>query len=110
MKHSVPEMTAAEAAARRETDPNIVLLDVREHDEVALARIDGAQHIPMGDIPGRLQHLDPERTLIVFCHKGARSYRVAAWLRQQGLENVFNMAGGIDAWSLEVDPTVPRYK
>lgn len=109
MNAPIPEISAVEAASRRDSDSNVVLLDVREHKELLIAQINGAQHIPMGDIPGRVQHLDPDKTLIVFCHHGARSYNVAAWLRRQGFENVLSLAGGIDAWSTEVDPRVPRY-
>lgn len=109
MSFPVPEISPHEAAARRDSDANVVLLDVREPKELLLARIEGALHIPMGDIPGRVQHLDPERTLIVFCHHGVRGGNVAVWLRQQGFTNVLNLAGGIDAWSVEVDPRVPRY-
>jgi rhodanese-related sulfurtransferase len=105
----VSQLSPAEAASRRDSDPNVVLLDVREHEELLLARIEGARHIPMGDIPGHLQRLDPDKTLIVFCHAGKRSYAVAAWLQKQGFENVFSMAGGIDAWATEVDPRIPRY-
>ncbi len=105
----IPEISATEAAARRDAGSDVVLLDVREPEELAIARVTGALHIPMGDIPSRVQQLDADKTLIVFCHHGRRSYNVAAWLKQQGFERVLSMAGGIDAWSQEVDPGVPRY-
>jgi rhodanese-related sulfurtransferase len=87
----------------------VVVLDVREPDELALARLPGAVHIPMGDIPARLHELDPDREIIVVCHHGARSAHVASFLLQRDFTRVLNLDGGIDAWSLTVDPTVPRY-
>lgn len=89
--------------------PDFVLLDCREPEEIAIARIDGALHIPMGEIPSRLQSLDPAKEYVVFCHHGVRSAHVVSFLRKQEFERVRNMTGGIDAWSRDVDPTVPRY-
>ena len=88
-----------------------VLLDVREPEEFATATIEGSLQIPMRTIPSRLADLEPHRgeRIVVHCHHGGRSARVAQWLRDQGFEQVQNMAGGIDAWSQQVDPTVPRY-
>ena len=90
-----------------------VLLDVREPWEVELAaiRIEGAgiQHIPMGEIAGRLDELNAAQTVVCICHHGMRSAQVVAFLQQQGHETVYNLAGGIDAWSVRVDPRVPRY-
>jgi rhodanese-related sulfurtransferase len=105
------EITPAEVAARRKSDPeSIVLLDVREPWELATARIEGVKAIPMGEIPSRaFQELDPEAHIVVLCHAGVRSMNVTVWMRNQGFEAVQSMRGGIDAWSLEVDPAVPRY-
>ncbi len=86
-----------------------VVLDVREPEEVALASFSGATHIPMGDIPSRLADLDPQRATVVVCHHGIRSAQVAAYLARMGFERVANLSGGIDAWSLAVDPATPRY-
>lgn len=106
----VPQISVAEAVERwRSGDGQVLLLDVREPEEVAVARIEGATHIPMGDIPTRLPSLDPAKETIVFCHHGQRSLSVAAFLLKQDFEDVKSMRGGIDAWSLEIDPTVPRY-
>lgn len=93
-------------------DPGFLLLDCREPAEFAAAQIAGAKLIPMKSIPQRLGELEPYRSgrIVVHCHHGGRSARVTTWLRQQGFENVQNMAGGIDAWSQQIDPTVPRYK
>jgi len=89
-----------------------VLLDCREASEVATARIAGSQHIPMREIPARLAELAPHKSerIIVHCHHGGRSLRVTQFLRQQGFEQVQNLSGGIEAWSLEIDPSVPRYE
>lgn len=90
-----------------------LLLDVREPAEWAAAsvRADDAEllQLPMHLIPARLHELDPERPVAVLCHHGGRSMQVAMFLAQRGFERVANVAGGIDAWSLQVDPTVPRY-
>lgn len=90
----------------------LALIDVREPDEFAITRIEGATLIPMRDIPANLQQLEAradEATLIVFCHHGVRSVNVVYWLRQQGVAACQSMAGGIDAWSTAVDSSVPRY-
>ena len=88
----------------------ITLVDVREPDELRLARIEGAKHIPMGDVPMRAhQELDPDDHIVVVCHHGVRSLNVTNWLRAQGFEKAQSMRGGIDRWSREVDPKVPTY-
>jgi|SRR5579859_3396470 len=85
------------------------LLDVREPWEHQTARIEGAQLIPMGELQARVQELDPDDHIVVFCHSGVRSAKVANWLRQQGYDKVQSMRGGIAAWSRNVDPKVPTY-
>lgn len=109
MNSTVEEITPPEVHAKRQRGDDFVLLDCREPEELQIARIAGALHVPMGDIPSRLTSLDPDRELIVFCHHGKRSYSVAAFLRQQGFEHVKSLRGGIHAWSLQVDPRVPQY-
>jgi rhodanese-related sulfurtransferase len=88
-----------------------LLLDCRETDEFNFARLPNSKHIPMNEIPARLQELEGVRgsRIVVHCHHGGRSLRVTNWLRQQGFLQAQNMDGGIDAWSLEIDPSVPRY-
>ena len=90
-----------------------VLLDVREAWELATAtiRVAGAPalHIAMGEIPARLSELDPEQPVLCICHHGMRSAQVGAFLSARGFTSVYNLAGGIDAWSQLVDATVPRY-
>ena len=105
------EITARALAAQLAADrASVVLVDVREPWEVATAQIAGSKTIPMGDIPARaFQELDPETHIVTVCHGGVRSLNVAAWMRNQGFDKVQSLAGGIDGWSREVDPTVPRY-
>ncbi|MGA3188326.1 MAG: rhodanese-like domain-containing protein [Bryobacteraceae bacterium] len=106
------EITASEVKRRMDAGEKLHLIDVREPNEFAMARIKGSELIPMRQVPGELQMLEgraDEAPLIVFCHHGVRSLNVVNWLRQQGLDACQSMAGGIDAWSLVVDPSVPRY-
>ena len=90
-----------------------LVLDVREPWELQTAsvRADGFElvAIPMGELPGRLAELDPARPIACLCHHGARSLRVAAFLEHHGFERLANITGGIDAWSHDNDPGVPRY-
>jgi rhodanese-related sulfurtransferase len=86
------------------------LIDVREPWEHATARIESSLLMPMGDVPSRAhQELDPDERLLILCHHGARSLSVTSWLRQQGFEAAQSVAGGIDDWSRELDPQIPRY-
>lgn len=103
------EITVHELKMKRDAGAPFVLLDIREPEEVALVRMPGSIHIPMGEIPGRLHELDPEQEIIVYCHHGVRSLRVANFLLQRDFERVASLAGGIDAWSIEIDPALPRY-
>jgi rhodanese-related sulfurtransferase len=105
------EITARELAGSLQTTPaSLILLDVREPWEYATAQITGSKSMPMGEIPSRaFQELDPEAHIVTVCHSGVRSLNVAVWMRNQGFEKVQSLSGGIDSWSLEIDPTVPRY-
>jgi rhodanese-related sulfurtransferase len=108
----LPQLSAPELA-RRAGAEGFVLLDVREPWEVQAAHIDlpGAQalHIPMHLIPLRLAEVPRTQPVACICHHGARSAQVVAFLLRQGYDDVYNLAGGIDAWSCQVDPAVPRY-
>jgi rhodanese-related sulfurtransferase len=109
---AIPELSPTEFRKRWPVAADadeVTLLDVREPAELALAALDGALHIPMREIPSRLAELNPRKPLVVMCHSGARSRRVAEFLGANGFEHVFNLKGGIDAWSEEIDPQVPRY-
>ncbi len=107
------ELSVRDLTALAGQQPTALLLDVREPWEVALARIEvpglAWMHVPMGEVPARLQELEPEQPVAVYCHHGMRSLQVVAFLSRQGFDVVYNLAGGIDAWSREIDPTVPRY-
>ncbi|MGA7157129.1 MAG: rhodanese-like domain-containing protein [Acidobacteriaceae bacterium] len=104
------EITVSQAKALLSSENPPLLLDVREPWEYATAHIEPSTLIPMNDIPGRAhQELDEEAPILVLCHHGARSLSVANWLRQQGFEKAQSISGGINAWSSQIDPTVPRY-
>ena len=106
------EITPQEVQSRIDAGEPLVLIDVREPNEFAITRIEGATLIPMRSIPENLQELEAkadDNTLVVFCHHGVRSLNVVNWLRNQGVTACQSMAGGIDAWSIVVDPSVPRY-
>jgi len=94
---------------RRDSGEHFTLLDVREPFEFEIARIEGASLIPLGELPERWQELDREEEILVYCHSGMRSAQAAEFLRSNGFTKVANVAGGIDAWSQEIDPSVPRY-
>jgi rhodanese-related sulfurtransferase len=104
------EITPTEVKRRIDAGEELSLIDVREPQEYDTCHIDGATLIPMRDIPQQFERLEETPTpLIVFCHHGVRSLTVVAWLREQGLSDCMSMSGGIDAWSREIDATVPRY-
>ena len=87
----------------------LVLVDVREEWEYALAKLDGSILIPLATLPQSLTRLDRDSEIIAICHHGMRSADATDFLLQQGFRNVKNLVGGIDAWSTQVDGTVPRY-
>jgi len=104
------EITPRAAAELLQAKPaDTLLLDVREPMELEIAAVQGALHIPMGEIPSRLDEIDKTRTIICLCRSGARSGQVADFLEQQGYSSVFNLVGGINAWALEVDDSIPTY-
>ncbi|MCU0932057.1 MAG: rhodanese-like domain-containing protein [Serpentinimonas sp.] len=109
------QSSATEAGTGEPSQPAALplLLDVREPWEFQTASVtpDGytMAQMPMRSIPARLQELDPEQPIACLCHHGARSAQVAHYLAQQGFSRVANVEGGIEAWSLQVDPSVPRY-
>lgn len=108
-----PELPIALAVAElpffRVQNPTTVILDVREPHELDVAHVEGALHIPMQTIPNRLAELPREVPLAVMCHHGARSMAVVNYLRKAGFTNAFNITGGIDAWSRELDSSIPLY-
>src|SRR5208283_1742516 len=104
------EISPGQVKALQQRGETFTLLDVREPWEYEASRIEGANHIPMGDIPTRAhQELDPDAHIVVICHHGVRSLSVTNWLRQQGFDKTQSMRGGIDAWSRQIDGQVPLY-
>jgi len=103
------EITPADVKARLDQGEKLVFIDVREPWEYALCRIEGAKHVPLASLAARLEALPDVDEVICYCHHGMRSLDAAAWLRFQGIERAKSLAGGIERWSLEVDPKVPRY-
>lgn len=99
----------SELARRIAAGERFVLLDVREPEELEICRLPGAVTIPMGDVPRRLGELDREATIVCVCHHGVRSANVAGLLSRAGFPAVLNLAGGVERWALDVDPTLPRY-
>ena len=110
----VPQISVEQLAMRLAESPEgLQLIDVREDQEVAIAHLEGFEHLPLSEfaewseqIPTRF---DPDAETLVLCHHGVRSAQMCQWLMTQGFTNVKNIVGGIDAYSLMVDPSVPRY-
>ena len=105
----IEEITAAELKDWMDEKKKFVLVDVREPSEYEINRIPGAKLIPLGNLPERVNELDSADEIVVHCHFGGRSAKAAALLKQMGFKKVKNLQGGIDAWSVEVNPACPRY-
>jgi sulfur-carrier protein adenylyltransferase/sulfurtransferase len=108
LKNGIPQITVQELKRRIDAGEDVQLIDVREPWEAQIAQI-GGKLIPQNDVPNRLGEIDREREVVVHCKGGGRSQRIAEFLRQQGYERVANLAGGIGAWSNDIDPSVPKY-
>jgi sulfur-carrier protein adenylyltransferase/sulfurtransferase len=106
---AIPAMSAHELKRKMDAREAFQLIDVRELFEYEIARIDGSKLIPLGEIGERTDELQREQTIVVHCHSGGRSAEAVRLLQQRGFTNVYNLKGGIDAWSDEVDPSVPKY-
>jgi rhodanese-related sulfurtransferase len=106
---AIPEIEPRELKRRLDAGEALTLLDVREPWEVAIARIPGSLHIPLGEVPARLGELDSDGALIVMCKVGGRSLRAAQFLAARGFSHVANLSGGIDAWARDIDPGLPSY-
>lgn len=104
---SVPET----AEQHRSGKDGFILIDIREQEELDICSIDGALHIPMGDLPARMNEVDADEdtTIALICHTGRRSLKATLFLHQQGFAGTRSVAGGIDWWSLRIDPGVARY-
>jgi len=103
---TAPELAAWLADSAREQP---LLLDVREGWEFETCHIAGSTLIPMHLIPVRVSEIDDEREIVCICHHGARSMQVAAFLERNGFSNVTNLTGGVHAWAVQVDPSMPKY-
>ena len=106
---AIRSIDVRELKRRRDADAPLTLIDVREPYEVELAEIEGAKLIPLGQIEERAGEIERGNDIVVFCHAGVRSARAVQLLQRSGFTNIYNLEGGIDAWSVEIDPSVPRY-
>ncbi|HET6671718.1 MAG TPA: rhodanese-like domain-containing protein [Pyrinomonadaceae bacterium] len=107
---TMPEITATELKQRLDSGDDLQIIDVREANELQIAKIPDTVHIPLGQILTRMSEIDPNRETVVHCKMGGRSARAIAALKQAGFSgNLVNLKGGITAWSNEVDPSVPKY-
>jgi molybdopterin/thiamine biosynthesis adenylyltransferase/rhodanese-related sulfurtransferase len=105
----VPTISVKELKAKMDNGEAFALIDVREPFEYEIAKIDGARLIPLGELERRIDELPRTGALVLQCHSGGRSEHAARVLREAGFDNAVNLEGGIDAWSVEIDPSVPRY-
>lgn len=116
VQNGIPQMSVKELKQRLDQGDNVFILDVREPFEYQIARIEGQGEgqagghlIPLGDLPKRVSELNTDQEIVVQCKSGGRSQRAAEFLAKNGFTNVHNLAGGITAWSNEIDPKVPKY-
>jgi rhodanese-related sulfurtransferase len=105
----VAEVTVEQLSSRLGGDDAPVVVDVRETWELEICRLPGVLHIPMGEIPGRLAELDPDRDTVIMCRSGGRSLQVARFLEARGFRSVANLTGGILAWGERIDPSLRPY-
>jgi len=103
------QISVQEVQARMTRGDKLLLVDVREPVEYNICRLPGAALVPLAVLPANVNKLLEAEEVICYCHHGMRSLDAAVWLRQQGVESAKSMAGGIERWSLEIDPSVPRY-
>lgn len=107
----IQQIHPAAVKAKLDAGEPVVLVDCRQPEEYALCRIEGSTLIPLGELRERAGEIEPaaDALVVVYCHHGVRSLTGAVMLTQAGVPNVASMAGGIEAWSVQVDPSVPRY-
>jgi adenylyltransferase/sulfurtransferase len=107
---AMPQITATELKERLDKGDDIQIVDVREANEVAIAKLPNSIHIPLGQVLNRMSEIDPTRETVVHCKMGGRSAKAIAALKGSGFTGkLTNLAGGITAWSNDVDPSVPKY-
>jgi rhodanese-related sulfurtransferase len=105
----ITQLTPTELKARLDRGEALTVVDVREPWELAVCALPGARHIPMRDIPAQVAQLPRDQDIVVLCHHGVRSQYVASFLERLGFERLHNLAGGIDAWAKDVDPSMAKY-
>ncbi len=105
----IGQLTPHELQERLARGDDLVVLDVREDDELAICALEGAVHIPMSELSVRVTELDPDRPTVCLCHHGIRSANVALALEQMDFAELYNLSGGIDRWAREVDASMARY-
>ncbi len=106
----MPEITATELKQRLDNGDDIQIIDVREANDVAVAKLQNSLHIPLGQVLNRMSEIDPNRETVVHCKMGGRSAKAIDALKRSGFSgNLMNLKGGITAWSNDVDPSVPKY-
>jgi rhodanese-related sulfurtransferase len=103
------DISVEELVRKHEADPNLVLVDVRDADELETVNVAWARWIPLPELPQRLGELDKNAEIALMCHHGGRSARAAAFLRAQGFTRVYNVDGGVDAYAQRIDPSLARY-
>ena len=106
---NVPEITVTEVHAMREKGESFTLLDIREQWENDLVTIDGSHFVAMEEVPSKLLEFDKEKPMVIYCHTGVRSTAVTSYFLEQGFLDVKSMTGGIHAWALQIDTTLPIY-
>ena len=106
---NVPEITVTEVHTMQKKGDPFTLLDIREKWENDLVTIEGSQFVTMEEVPSKLAEFEQYKPMVIYCHTGVRSAAVAAYLLNQGFLDVKSMVGGIHAWALQVDPTLPTY-
>ena len=106
---NVPEITVTEVHAMREKGDPFTLLDIREQWENDLVTIDGSHFVAMEEVPSKLSDFDTDKPMVIYCHTGVRSAAVTSYFLEQGFLDVKSMTGGIHAWALQIDTTLPIY-
>ncbi len=105
----ITQLSVVELQEKIDNEDDFLLLDVREPHEFAYARIEGSRSMPLSLVPLRIGELDRDGEIVVLCHHGVRSMQASLFLERSGFKHIYNLTGGIDAWSVACDPDVPRY-
>jgi adenylyltransferase/sulfurtransferase len=104
---ALPELSVLELAAELSSGSQLVLLDVRESDELEVSRLSQAVHVPLGELPDRIGQIERQADIVVICRTGGRSAQAAEFLLGSGFHRVRNLRGGMNAWAIEIDPSLP---